>query len=188
MQTVPQATSTINHGLTAEALFALGDRPCCELIDGRIVHLPPIGALHGKAALQLGRLIADFAENQHLGWVLVGEVGIITRRNPDRVRGADAVLVARSQSDTLPEGFLDFGPAAVFEIASANDRWRDVQDKLDEYFAIGVGQVWMVDPRRRQVTIYTGPTTGERFDAADRIAGNGILEGLTLDVARLFPA
>jgi Uma2 family endonuclease len=188
MPTVSTAQPTLAQGLTAEALFALGDLPPCELIDGRIVPVPPTGAVHGRTELQLGRIIADFAECHDLGWVLVGEVGLITRRDPDRVRGADAVLVTRSQSPTLPEGFLDFGPAAVFEIVSPNDRWRDIQDKLDEYFTIGCGQVWMVDPQRRQVTVYTGPTSGERFGMHARIAGIGILEGLDLAVSRLFPA
>jgi Uma2 family endonuclease len=184
--TVSTAPPTLVPGLTAEALFALGERPPCELVDGRIVPVPPTGAIHGRTELQLRRIIADFAERHDLGWVLVGEVGLITRRDPDRVRGADAVLVARSQSLTLPEGFLDFGPAAVFEIISPNDRWREIQDKLDEYFAIGCGQVWMVDPQRRQVTVYTGPTSGERFAVQARIAGTGILEGLDLAVSRLF--
>lgn len=44
----------------------------------------------------------------------------------------------------------------------------------------------MVDPQRRQVTVYAGPTSGERFGAQARIAGTGILEGLDLAVSRLF--
>jgi Uma2 family endonuclease len=172
--------------LTGEELLALGDVGPCELIDGRIVRMTPTGAEHSRIEGALVRLIGNFADERRCGWVLAGEVGIYTRRNPDRIRGADLAFVARDQAATIPEGFLELAPELVVEIISPNDRWTDVRDKIDEYFAIGVERVWAVEPRSRQILVYTSPTQATPYRPGDRLRGTGSLEGLEIEVDRVF--
>ncbi len=78
---------------TAEQFFELPDRDFTELLDGRLAPTTPTGALYGKVEVRLTRLLDEFLEQTGAGWVLSGEVGVITRRNPDRVRGVDVALV-----------------------------------------------------------------------------------------------
>ena len=176
----------IQERLSAESFASLGITTPCELIDGRVVPMSPTGALHGNTELKLGRFLAEFVEQKGVGWVMSGEVGIVTRRDPDRVRGADLVFVSRERCAELPGGFLDFAPDLVVEVLSPNDRWTEVQSKLDEYFALGVIQVWIADPSTRRITVYTGPTTGEQLAPGERLRGQGALEGFELDPARVF--
>jgi Uma2 family endonuclease len=59
--------------------------------------------------------------------------------------------------------------------------------KIEEYFAIGVQQVWIVEPRNRAVVVYRSPTEVQSFVKADTIVGAGILDGLSIPVASLLP-
>ena len=108
------ARQTVATRIAGEELLALGDIGPCELIDGNIVPMSPTGGEHGRIELHLGSALHFFVQQRHLGWVLTGEVGIYTRRNPDRVRGADIVFLSRqSWPDGPPCGFLDRAPDLV---------------------------------------------------------------------------
>ena len=165
----------------------MGDIGPCELIDGRIVPMSPTGGEHGTIESELGFALRHFARQHRLGRVMTGEVGIYTRRNPDRVRGADVVFLSRERwPDSPPKGFLEVAPDLVVEVMSPSDRWQDVRQKLAEYFAIGVHRVWIVEPENRTVLVYRSVTDLQQFGVADTLQGEGVLEGFTMAVAELF--
>ncbi|MCS7220491.1 MAG: Uma2 family endonuclease [Anaerolineae bacterium] len=173
--------------ITGEELLAMGDIGPCELIDGRIVPMAPAGIQHGTIELNLGSALKQFVQQRELGWVAAGEVGIYTRRNPDRVRGADLVFISKGRlSSGLPQGFLEIAPELIVEILSPEDRWQNVRQKIEEYFAIGVERVWVVDPENRAVLVYRSNTEMRQLGEGDILKGEGILEGFTLPVASLF--
>ena len=183
MVTTPTKTPLI----TGEELFAMGDIGPCELIDGRIVPMSPTGGKHGLLELYLGSALHHFVQEHGLGWVMTGEVGIYTRRNPDRVRGADVVFLSKKRwPGRPPKGFLEVSPELVVEIMSPNDRWQDVRQKLAEYFAIGVQWGWIVEPENRAVVVFRSTTDMQQCDADDMLVGEGVLEGFTLTIASLF--
>lgn len=175
-----------NRLLTGQELFELGEIGPCELIDGRIVGVSPTGAEHSNIEGILVRIIGNFVDEHDLGWVLPGEVGIYTRHNPDRVRGADIAFLPRAQNETVPEGFLRTAPDMVAEVVSPNDRWREIQEKIDEYFAIGVAQVWIVEPKMQQILVYHSPTRATRYRRGETLEAPGRLEGLEIPIDRVF--
>lgn len=149
--------------------------------------MTPTGWEHGLIEGNLGSRLRDFVRDRRLGWVLVGEVGIYTRFGPDRVRGADiAVLTRRRSAEKPASGFLRLAPEVVVEVVSPEDRWQDVRQKLDEYFEVGVEQVWVVEPQDRTVVVYRTPTEGNRYGAKDTISGWGALDGFALEVGSIF--
>jgi Uma2 family endonuclease len=180
--TTPQGTEL----LTGDQLLALGDIGPCELVDGRIVPMTPTGGEHGVVELVFSSELYGFVRQRGLGWVMVGEVGIYTRRNPDRVRGADVVFISRERLAESPRGYLEVAPELVVEIISPGDRWQDIRQKLEEYFAIGVRWVWIVEPENRAVLAYRSSTDVQKFAENDTLTGEGILQGFTLSVATLF--
>jgi len=183
MVTTPTKTPLI----TGEELFAMGDIGPCELIDGRIVPMSPTGGKHGLLELHLGSALHHFVQEHNLGWVMTGEVGIYTRRNPDRVRGADVAFLASERwPDGPADGFLESAPDLVVEIMSPNDRWQDVRQELVEYFAIGVRWVWIVEPENQTVLVFRSTTDMQQYGLNDMLVGEGVLEGFTLTVASLF--
>lgn len=173
--------------ITGDELLAMGDIGPCELIDGRVVAMSPTGGEHGAIEVYLGGELSSFVRARRLGWVLGGEVGIYTRRNPDRVRGADVAFLSRNRLAHRPgKKFLDVAPELVVEILSPDDRWEEVRQKIEEYFAIGVERVWIVEPENRSVLVYRSVTEMERLAEADTLEGEGPLAGFTLPVASLF--
>ena len=173
--------------ITGDELLALGDIGPCELIDGRIVRMSPTGGEQGTIEVALTARLHSWVSERRIGWVLGGEVGIYTRRNPDRVRGADAAFVSRKRLPTRPgRKFLDVAPELVVEVLSPDDRWQDVRHKIEEYFGIGVERVWVVEPENRAILVYRSADESERLKEGDALEGYGALEGFRLSVADLF--
>jgi Uma2 family endonuclease len=179
----------VDRLITGDELFEMGDIGPCDLVDGRIVPMTRTGAEHGAIESRLTIDLGIFMRHRGGGWVLGGEVGIYTRRNPDTVRGADIAVVSKAR---LPNGpgkrFLEVPPELVVEILSPDDRWQDVRQKIIEYFAIGVDRVWIVEPENRSVLVFTSPTESRQLSPNDDLEGEGLLHGFSIRVADLFEA
>jgi len=172
--------------LTGEEFFALGDIGPCELVNGRIVPMSLTGGEHGLIESEIIFQLKDFNRRQQAGWVLSGEAGVYVRRNPDTVRGMDAAFISKVRHPARPKKFLEIAPELIVEIISPNDRWREIQDKLKEYFAIGVDTVWLIDPEDQTIFIYSELTEMIRLEKDDVLRGEGPLAGFELPVAAVF--
>ncbi|MCQ3973295.1 MAG: hypothetical protein DPW09_07615, partial [Anaerolineae bacterium] len=71
---------------------------------------------------------------------------------------------------------------------SPTDRWQEVHEKIEEYFAIGVNWVWVVEPASQAVRIYRSVTKMQKLSQGDTLTGEGALAGFTLSVAEIFAA
>ncbi len=69
-----------------------------------------------------------------------------------RFRIPDICVVLRPQ---IVEQILTSPALACIEILSEDDRWSDVQEKVDDYFAFGVRYVWVINPRSRKAYEFT---------------------------------
>lgn len=96
--------------VTGDELFEMGDIGPAELIDGRVVTMSPTGGRHGRIELRLGRQLDDYVTNLGNAWVVLGEVGIYIRRQPDRVRAADVAVFDKQTLPEVPEGYLPVAP------------------------------------------------------------------------------
>ena len=74
----------------------------------------------------------------------------------------------------------------MVEIVSPSDRWQEMRQKIEEYFAIGVQRVWIVEPDNRDVLVYSTSTEMRKLGEGDLLTGEGVLEGFSLPVAQLF--
>jgi Uma2 family endonuclease len=174
--------------ITGDELARMPDHDLCELIDGRIVPMSPTNPEHGRIELNIAMTLRDFARTQNLGIVMTGEVGIFTKRNPDRVRGADVVFISHSQYErrTKTRGFLDVAPELVVEILSPEHRHIDMGQKVLEYLAIGVLLVLVVDPDDRTIAVYRSDGTMRRCGEGDAVPCDEVLPGFTLIAAEVF--
>jgi Uma2 family endonuclease len=84
------------------------------------------------------------------------------------------------------ESELDVAPELVVEVLSPDDRAVEVNQKLREYFAIGVRQVWVADPEACSVSAYRSPTDVSEFRETDRLSRGDVLPGFEVAVAALF--
>ena len=185
MSAVPEMR---NRPITGEELFQQPDAGPCELIDGKIVPVSPTGDEHGGIEVNVSSALVTFVRAHRLGHVRAGEVGIYTRRSPDRVRAADVLYISdrRYAQRTITAGFLDVASELVVEILSPRDTVMDLTEKLREYFAIGVTLVWVIDPSARRVFVYRALTEVRELTEADRLSGEDVVPGFDLSVAALF--
>ncbi|MCB0212067.1 MAG: Uma2 family endonuclease [Anaerolineae bacterium] len=172
--------------ITGEDLLRMGNTERCELIDGRIVSMSPVGDSQAFVEFNLGAELRTFVRQHNIGRVLGGEVGIYIRRNPDRIRAADVLVVSKERLPQLTGHFLEITPELVVEVISPGDRWQDVREKIADYFSIGVEQVWIVEPELRKILIYRSTTDIEEFQDSDELVGDGILAGFTIKISELF--
>jgi Uma2 family endonuclease len=156
-----------------------------ELNDGRLVVMPPPGDIHGKRQGKIIRYLSD-AEEMGLG-EMRGEVGIVLRRNPDRVVGADAAFILTKSLPVVrgPEGYLETIPELVVEVRSKNDRSNKVRAKKEEYFAAGVLLVWVLEPTDSTVTAHNAAGESHLFRVGDALTTH-LLPGFSVPVEKLF--
>jgi Uma2 family endonuclease len=71
---------------------------------------------------------------------------------PTRFRVPDVCVVAGAKPQ---ERILTSPPLVCIEILSREDRWSQVQEKIDDYLSFGVRYVWVIDPRSRKAYEFT---------------------------------
>ena len=59
--------------------------------------------------------------------------------------------------------------------------------KLGEYFSAGVQVVWIVNPRKRTVQVYTAVHRSVVFTESETLDGGDVLPGFVLRLKELFP-
>lgn len=176
------ATKTL---LTGEDLLRMpDDGKRYELVRGELVEMSPPGWPHGMYAVRIARLLDEFVEENDLGTVGV-ESGFYLERDPDTVRGPDAWFIRKERfdPDTAAVGYGEIVPDLAVEIVSPGDTYTEVAEKVEEYLQAGVRLVWVVDPKRRTVTLYPGANT---LKEEDLLPGGEVLPGFAVPVSRLF--
>ncbi len=159
----------------------------CELVCGEVREMMRGGAKHGGVCGRMSRLLGNWAESNDQGEVVTNDTGLVTRRNPDSVRGPDLFFIRWSTlpQGELPEKWLKVPPELCVEILSPSDRWKDVLDKITEYLDFGVKEVWVADPQLKQLHIYQ-PDSAPRVLNGDAAVNSSVLPGFECRVNEFF--
>jgi Uma2 family endonuclease len=128
-------------------------------------------------------------------WWLSHERGRVFDSNggfhlPDgSILSPDASFVSQERLSTLPKGglrgFPHVCPDFVIELISESDRIESVKEKMNDWIANGAQLAWMIDPYAKHVFVYR-PGRETEMVAAEHIAGEGPVEGLVLDLTRVW--
>jgi Uma2 family endonuclease len=134
--------------------------PDVEYVDGILVSRNVGDWLHSlvqrNLILALSRYSGSFAVP-----------GLRSRTTETRYRLPDvSVLLHR------PSGRVLLEPAHIaIEILSQDDRMSQVLEKLAEYESAGVTHIWLIDPRLKTMSVYSGRT----LTAVDRLQAGDIV-------------
>jgi Uma2 family endonuclease len=183
---VPPQTETL---LTAEQFFLLSDDDRrTELVQGRIVEVPPTNFRHGIICNRIGRILGSFVEERDLGWVLNNDAGIITARNPDTVRGPDVAFFSynRIPKGQIPEGYPSVAPELVFEVRSPSDRMTVIAAKVNEYHIAGVLVVCVLDPEAELLAVYVHEELPRRHTLDEELTLPEVFADFAVPVRRFF--
>ncbi len=175
------------HLINAEAFVGIASRLVrSELVEGEVVEMGPTSGEHGEAEGDVYAVLREFVRSRKLGKVYVGEVGFVVARNPDTVRGADVAFLSTEKAALVPKrGFVPFAPDLAVEVVSPDDRWTEIRRKVDEWLSAGARAVWVVDPERQTVDVFS-PDGHESLAGDATISGGEILPGFQAPIARFF--
>ena len=175
--------------LTAEEFAAECDDRRTELVNGKVVEMSPTGNRHGKIQFRIARLMGNFVDERDLGDVS-GESGVITKRDPDSVRGPDVMFYSweRIPKGEAPIGFTPIAPEVVFEVLSPSQTLRELIEIAGEYLAAGVLCVCIVDPKRREILVHERDTPTKVLTEQDTLSLPEPLHEWQPRVGDFFPA
>jgi Uma2 family endonuclease len=123
-------------------------RPDREFVDGEVRERNVGRYQHSRAQA----LLAAWIASREREWGVVGGIAARVRVAENRVRVPDlVVLTAGPQPDVLTDP-----PLLVIEILSPDDTYSDTQERAQDYRAMGVGTVWIVDPKTRSGRMCSG--------------------------------
>jgi Uma2 family endonuclease len=77
-------------------------------------------------------------------------------------------------------------PELIVEIVSLSDRWQEVEDKISDYFSVGVEQVWVVHPPQQTIYVYRSRSERQLYGRDATLQGEGTITGFSLRVVSLF--
>jgi len=81
-------------------------------------------------------------------------------------------------------------PDFVIELVSPSDlknqRYEDLQNKMQDYLANGVELGWLIEPKGKTVEVYRQGQTTETLRNPKNISGENILSGFVLDLTNIF--
>jgi Uma2 family endonuclease len=123
-------------------------RPDREYVDGEIRERNVGKYEHARVQALLARWFGN--HEQEWGVQVVTEQRV--RVSPMRVRIPDvALLTLSSQPDVIVDP-----PLLVIEILSPDDSYSDTQERAQDYRAMGVETVWIIDPKTRTGRMCSG--------------------------------
>ncbi|HXD88358.1 MAG TPA: Uma2 family endonuclease, partial [Urbifossiella sp.] len=168
----------------ADAIFATNTQRPCELVNGILVE-----KAMGVPESFLASLVL-----QYIGpYVRINKLGITTapdgmyRMLQGNIREPDVSFTARSRKQGGGQ-VGDWCPDLCVEIVSPSNTVAELDLKRGEYFSSGCRLVWIIDPRKRSVEVFTETDTATRLIEPALLEGGTVLPGFSLPLAELFGA
>lgn len=166
--------------------------PLCELVDGTLVE-KAMGWDESRAAMLLGYRLLDWVLPRQLGSVTGADGGY--RFFPTLSRLPDVAFVSYQRLGGPPAApgpaVPVVAPELAVEVLSRKNTRAEIERKLGEYFAAGTLLAWVVNIRRRTVTVRTPNAPPVVLREGDTLDGGAVLPGFTLSLttyfAELFP-
>ena len=120
-------------------------KPDVEYIDGELKERPMVKRVHGR----LQSLLSMWFGEHELEWNIEVVVETRTRVSPSRVRLPDVIV---DWAGPRPETLVD-PPLLVIEILSPGDTYSETQRLAQDYIAMGIPNIWLIDPETRTARI-----------------------------------
>ncbi len=125
---------------------------------------PVVSPVHGKTQMMLGWWFGMHGEE----WGIQVVAGTRTKVTGNRVRLPDASVLP---AGPLPKRALLKAALIAIEVLSETDSYHDLKERARDLGAMGVRNVWLLDPATQTAEVRTGgdwrPFDGTRLQALD---------------------
>lgn len=189
-------TESAHTGITYETYFELPlTKQRYEIIDGEMIMAPAPEIGHQISVGKLHVPLHVVSETQHLGYIILAPADVLISRSPLRTRQPDLMFLDIRRQEVQALGdmnhlkILEVAPDLVIEVLSGSDVRGALNDKLADYAAIGVKEVWLVSREASTVEVLWLQEIGyERsglYGLGDTIQSN-LYSEFNLPVATIF--
>jgi Uma2 family endonuclease len=160
--------------------------------DGELIVMSPTGGEAGRQNFNLYLDLGNWNRQTKLGEAFDSSTIFVlpndARRSPDvswiRLERWNALTREQKQ------GFPPIAPDFVIELVSPSDlknqRYEDLQAKMQEYLDNGVKLGWLIEPEAKKVEIYRVGQQVEILNNPQTLSGEDVLPGLILDLSEIF--
>lgn len=160
-----------------------------ELVRGVVRELPPMpGFDHGEICLTIGWLLKSWAIAGDHGRVASNDAFVRTGSNPDTIRGADVLFFTyeRLPRGQRAQGITSLPPDLVVEVRSPSDVWIELFAKVEEYLAVGVRAVLILDLASETASVYLPGSVQRVYESLETLQIPDVLPGFAVPVRDLF--
>lgn len=181
-------TTTLQRS-TANELFEMPDDGFrYELVKGELRRMSPSGWEHGVVVVNITLLLGGHVKVNNLGKCGGAETGFKIASDPDTVRAPDLSFVSRER---IPRGdahrkFFVGAPDLAVEVLSPGDARREVDEKVEDWLEAGTRAVWVINPKRRSVSVYLPMTDATCLSESDELDGGEVVSGFRCKVSEIF--
>ena len=174
---------------TASELFEMPDDGFrYELVRGELRRMSPSGSEHGAIVVNITGLLWQHVKSKRLGVCFGAETGFKIESDPDTVRAPDVAFIRRER---IPEGgitkkFWPGAPDLAVEVLSPGDTRAEVEEKVEDWLQAGALAVWVINPKRRSVSVYRPANEVTHLSEADELDGGGVVHGFRCKVSEIF--
>ena len=160
--------------------------------DGELIVMSPTGGTAGRKNRRLTQQIGNWTDRDGTGEAFDSSTTFTlpngARRSPD----VSWIKLERwnQLTQTQQDGFPPIAPDFVIELVSPSDlknqRYEDLQAKMQEYLNNGVKLGWLIEPAAKTVEIHRFGQEVEVLNNPQTLSGEDILLGFILDLTAIF--
>ena len=162
--------------VSVDEYLATSYRPDCDFVDGELIERNLGTKDHGK----LQRRVLIWFENRRRELALTTFPEQRVRISARRYRIPDVCVVPLPEPD---EQIFTQPPYICIEVLSPDDSFSKYQERLDDYIAMGVPNIWVLDPPSRRGWSIAREGHFEALDGILRTNDGRVV----MPVAELFP-
>ena len=160
--------------------------------DGELIVMSPTGGTAGRKNFNLYLDLGNWNRQTKLGEAFDSSTIFVlssgARRSPDVswIKSDRWNQLTQKEKDSFPPLVPDFIIELVSPSDLKNQRYEDLQAKMQEYLDNGVKLGWLIEPSAKTVEIYRPNQQVEVLNNPQTLSGEKILPGFVLDLSEIF--
>jgi len=174
----------LTHEQFYELCMANQDIEMERSATGELIIMSPVGGESGEKEADYITDLGIWNRQTKLGKVFSSSTVFKLPHGGDR--SPDVAWVKLERWDRLTKEqqkkFPPLCPDFVIELRSESDRWRSLQEKMQEYLTSGLRLGWLINPQDQTVEIYRPNQEVEMINLPATLSGDDILPGFTLNI------
>jgi Uma2 family endonuclease len=160
--------------------------------DGELIIMSPTGGTAGRKNRRLTQQMGVWTDQDGTGEAFDSSTTFVlpngARRSPDVswIKLDRWNKLTQAQQDGFPPIVPDFVVELVSPSDLKNQRYEDLQAKMQEYINNGVQLGWLIEPKAKTVEIYCTDKPVEILNNPQTLSGENVLPGFVLDLSEIF--